>query len=180
MGFNDTQRLSHFWIDGVNLDYRLKLREEMNSGAAFGSDRYRKTGKVRIVIDKHGQSNPVQLPERKDGTHDYGRAADLLIAWVPILREKARLREIEQVNREIAQPLANELDAAGRFRIRASEKASRPFNVELMGRFDVTEAQARALHSALVAAGIIEHEHDWKTDETGLIDTCQVCGEGRA
>lgn len=67
-------------LDGIELKWRFLAVAEETSISAW---RKEINGKIRLKIDG-GPGNTLTLPERKDGTHDYGRA---LAACLPLLSQ---------------------------------------------------------------------------------------------
>lgn len=117
--------------------------------------RYKRTGKARLIVEgEYKVSRAIQLPQRKDGTHDYERAIRETCERV---KETARVRD----NREEARINENEHDAVlqrvlRKMRIKPScigTVGATPAGIRL--RIDnLTEKQAVALLEAAKAAGV--------------------------
>lgn len=143
-------------INGYDVRHWIDIHEERTAVHRFRS---RPNGKVRVTIGMFGDSGRKSYPQRADGTHSYDKIADQLVGIVEQQAAKDRMERTRRANAASVNIVAlqaelgvSEYSAA--FRVAASADRAAPVFVKVAIGRAMTVEQVRALHAALVAAGV--------------------------
>lgn len=147
------------WTDAKlvipGLDYNhIDIRDEQTRLSRFRSVN---SGKQRVSIGTHGDKR--QFPQRKDGSFNYPEIAAILDGKIARAKEQACQRLVSTKNSAAAIALRTELkleEFYGAMRVVASSDVKLPVFVTLEVKRAMTVEQAKTLHAALVAAGVIK------------------------
>jgi hypothetical protein len=148
----------HLVINDIDMMWYFAAIPEREQLSAWRSE---PNGKVRIKISSPYGGRPLLLPERSDGTHDYGRALAACLPVLSALDVQRRAEANRKAGRGLAEALRVELGACGHthelhngMAIRPS--AASPEEVELTFHFQmqVTPDEARRIAAGLLALGV--------------------------
>lgn len=145
-------------IEGFNGSIYLKIDQERTHHSNHHS-KWRSSpvaGKWRIAYGDYGST--ISFPQRKDGTHNYERIAELIIDDVARIKARQQKEATQAANKSGVEALRNKLGLEkyyGVMQLTPSAVEEKPFFVKVDIQSSMTAEQVIKLHEALVAAGII-------------------------
>lgn len=149
--------------DGINCSPRLSVRG-IDIGHFLSVDPMRRhvspwrseaTGKYRVTVGDFG--NKTMFPPRKDDTHNYEGIADKVDAYASRMVAQRDMSAVQANNVAGVETLRQYLKLAnwGTMQLSPSASADKPVFVKVEIKQAMTQAQAIALHAALVGLGIV-------------------------
>lgn len=140
-----------FFYRGVDLRRWINIREEYSSSTYRWS--YRKTGKLRLNVGDYG--NTKSLPQKKDGSFSYDKAADVLVGIaMRQYREKVAERT-RQNNKAIAEQFKNDTGMTYLWAFDASNDSTKPIHFNKQIDKNLTVEEATKLFNVLKELGIV-------------------------
>jgi len=140
-------------VDGIEVGHLVDIFAER---AHSYFHRQRGTGKLRLSVGRYGER--VSYPQRKDGTFNVKAITEVLYYDAQRQRQRAMEDNVRKANEAQAKELRTELgvsEYAAPLSIRATSDVGKPVRLELSFQRIMTPTQARALHAALKAAGVL-------------------------
>jgi hypothetical protein len=151
---DDRGRLS---IDGVDVWYQVEVTEIWTKGHGMLGRGSKPTGQIRLVVGSYGDR--VSFPPRKDGTHNYKRIAEILVAHAQTVNRKKQMSNQQSANEVVAKETREMLGMTqygSAMSISASSSAERPLFVSFEIKRAMSCEEALALHAALKSLGLVK------------------------
>lgn len=132
------------------------LHLDVNEEHSSAHYRHAPTGKYRVIYGDYG--NRTSFPQRKDGTHNYTRIAEMIKASVERAKAQNEVANARKGNKAGVDKLHTELDLptyGGNMKIEPSSNFEKPVNVHVEIKRSMTYSETIALHAALKTLNLI-------------------------
>lgn len=155
-----TEHTSHrLFINGVDVTYHLDLNKRFKRSGLVGWRSSKDVGQPRFTLSVGQYGKKTTLPQKKDGSFSWDKAAENLIGVAQRLKARATADANVQSNNDIAEEFRNEVPSlrwASGFRISPSTVVGHPIRVKIDMEFVATPERAREIREGLIALGLMK------------------------